>query len=236
MKLTVLGKYGPYPKANGATSGYLLTEGNTNVLLECGSGVFSRLSEQIDPALLDCVILTHLHSDHSSDLGVLRYYLQRFGKTLDVYLPSDSARCSAIEKTGGLNLHYVEDGFRFSTGKLSFSFSAMNHPVPTFGVRAENGTNVFCFTGDTNEFDGLTPFLNGADVILADAGFLERDWSDQKPHLSALRCARYAKEAGARCVLTHINPAYREESVSEEAKSVWKDCILAQERETYEIR
>lgn len=236
MKLTVLGKYGPYPKANGATSGYLLTEGDRAVLLECGSGVFSRLAEFAEPAALDCIVLTHLHSDHSSDLGVFSYYLQRAGKTLDVYLPVDPVRYPGIEKMGGFRFHPVKSGFGFSAGDLSFSFSAMNHPVPTLGVRAENGTNTLCFTGDTNEFEGLSAFLKGADVILADAGFSERDWSAQKPHLSALRCARYAKEAGAQCILTHINPADREESVLNEAKFVWKNCVIAQERATYEIR
>ena len=38
MKLTVLGCYGPYPPAGGACSGYLLEEGGTRVLIDCGNG------------------------------------------------------------------------------------------------------------------------------------------------------------------------------------------------------
>ena len=44
MKLTVLGKYGPFPAA-GVCSGYLVEKENTKVLIECGSGVFSRLQQ-----------------------------------------------------------------------------------------------------------------------------------------------------------------------------------------------
>ena len=35
MKLTVLGKYGPFPKSNGATSSYLLQVGGKNILIDC---------------------------------------------------------------------------------------------------------------------------------------------------------------------------------------------------------
>ena len=38
MKLTVLGCNGPYPAPGGACSGYLLQEGDTGVLLDCGAG------------------------------------------------------------------------------------------------------------------------------------------------------------------------------------------------------
>lgn len=40
MKLTVLGKYGPYPAVGGATSGYLLETGKASFVLDMGSGVF----------------------------------------------------------------------------------------------------------------------------------------------------------------------------------------------------
>ena len=45
MNLRILGKDGPYPKEDGATSGYLLTSANATVVFELGSGTFSALSE-----------------------------------------------------------------------------------------------------------------------------------------------------------------------------------------------
>ena len=47
MKLTVLGKYGPYPPVGGATSGYLLQSKNQNVLLDLGAGTLARLQEKV---------------------------------------------------------------------------------------------------------------------------------------------------------------------------------------------
>ena len=49
MRLTVLGNNGPYPAPGGACSGYLLESdsGETKILLDCGTGVLSRLTDRI---------------------------------------------------------------------------------------------------------------------------------------------------------------------------------------------
>ena len=41
MRLTVLGKSPSWQDAGGACSGYLVEEGSTAVLLDCGNGVFA---------------------------------------------------------------------------------------------------------------------------------------------------------------------------------------------------
>lgn len=43
MKLTVLGNTGPYPKAGGACSGYLLENGDSKVVLDMGNGTLANL-------------------------------------------------------------------------------------------------------------------------------------------------------------------------------------------------
>lgn len=73
MKLTVLGKYGPYPGAGGATTSYLLECGGKKLLIDAGSGSLSRVQEYCALEELDGIILTHLHSDHCSDMFILRY-------------------------------------------------------------------------------------------------------------------------------------------------------------------
>lgn len=234
MNVTVLGKYGPYPKAGGAASGYLLSAGGNRILLDCGSGVFSRLISLCPPEELSAVLLTHLHADHSSDLGVMNYYLQRLGRELDVFLPVDAVRFSAIEGMRGFRFHLVREGERIAVGGAEIAFYGMRHPVPALGIRVSAEGRVFAYTGDTNDFEGLSLFWKGADTVLADAAFLEKDWSAEKPHLSVLRCARYAAAAGARCLLTHINPAYSEEEIRKEA-SAYSQAEIAEEGRTYEV-
>lgn len=61
MKLTVIGFWGGYPKLNGASSGYLLEHNGFNLLLDCGSGILSKLQNVLQPEELDAVILSHYH-------------------------------------------------------------------------------------------------------------------------------------------------------------------------------
>ena len=87
MDLMVIGCDGTYPSANGACSGYLVRAGDARILMDCGSGVMSKLMALMDPARLSAVILTHWHNDHASDMLVLRYYLQIHKRKLAVYAP-----------------------------------------------------------------------------------------------------------------------------------------------------
>jgi len=68
LRITVLGKSPSWQDAGGACSGYLIQAGKTNVLLDCGNGVFGKLRERLDYVELDAVILSHLHADHWLDL------------------------------------------------------------------------------------------------------------------------------------------------------------------------
>jgi ribonuclease BN (tRNA processing enzyme) len=68
MRLTVLGKSPAWQDAGGACSGYLVEDGETSVLLDCGSGVFAKLREHGDYCGLDAVVVSHLHADHFFDL------------------------------------------------------------------------------------------------------------------------------------------------------------------------
>src|ERR671921_688256 len=75
MRLTVLGKSPSWQDAGGACSGYLLEEGETSVLLDCGNGVFGKLRERIDYVDVDAVVISHLHADHFLDLVPYSYAL-----------------------------------------------------------------------------------------------------------------------------------------------------------------
>ena len=68
MRIKVLGKSPAWQDAGGACSGYLLEEGDTTLLLECGNGVFAKLREHVDYTDVDAVLVTHLHADHFVDL------------------------------------------------------------------------------------------------------------------------------------------------------------------------
>ncbi len=51
----MLGKSPSWQDAGGACSGYLLSEGDTRVLIDCGNGVFAKLRETCDYIDVDAV-------------------------------------------------------------------------------------------------------------------------------------------------------------------------------------
>ena len=66
MRLTVLGAGPAYTDRPGATgASYLVSSGDTHVLLDLGQGSLPRLFAAIPPTSLTAVVISHLHPDHS---------------------------------------------------------------------------------------------------------------------------------------------------------------------------
>ena len=73
MQVTIVGHWGGYPKVDEASSGYLIEHEGFQILLDCGSGVLSKLQKFIQPEMLNGVIISHYHPDHIADIGVLQH-------------------------------------------------------------------------------------------------------------------------------------------------------------------
>ncbi len=238
MKLTILGNNGPYPAPGGACSGYLLSSasGKTNVLVDCGAGVLGNLAGKLSWEALDAVILSHLHFDHMSDLLPLQYALQFHPRTapLLILAPSSPAPVWDLLKTvSAFNLQAIQP---IQIGEISFSFQPVRHPVECFALKALCDGRSFVYTGDTNEVPGLEDFARNSDLLLADAGLSESDWNSNAPHLSALRCARLAKNSQcSRLLLTHLNPRYTTSQLEAEAQTLRPDALFTRVNAQYEI-
>src|SRR5438445_400118 len=68
LTLTILGASPAAPNPGGACSGYLLREGETAVLMDCGAGTAGRIAQHVAPNHLQGVAISHLHPDHYFDL------------------------------------------------------------------------------------------------------------------------------------------------------------------------
>ena len=157
MKITVLGNCGPYPRAGGACSGYLLETNRTKILLDCGNGTLSRLQQKINIfEELDMVILTHLHSDHISDAMVLKYALGirnfkgQISKSIPLYAPSNpSDDFQKLQFNHAFQLINIEESMEISHKGLSIKFTRMDHPIPCYGIEVKDGEKKFVYSGDT---------------------------------------------------------------------------------------
>src|ERR1700761_7121616 len=70
MDVILLGTGSPIPNPHRAGPATLVRAGGVNLLADCGRGVVMRLAAAgVSPATISAVLLTHMHSDHITDLN-----------------------------------------------------------------------------------------------------------------------------------------------------------------------
>ncbi len=243
MKLTCIGRYGPYPRAGASCSCYLLTHNGKNIVIDMGCGSLTKLLGLIRPSQIDALVLSHLHADHMGDVLTLRYALDASKKMgqrtapLPCYLPAEPETESGLIRSHGMiDAHTIEDGMRTNICELDVSFSLMPHPVPSYAMRFEADGKAFVFSGDTRETDKLAPFAHGADLLLMEAAFLSRDKAPGAPHVNAVEAGAIALDAQVkRMLVTHIFPEYNENDILNEVKKSFPSAEMIEELRSYEV-
>ncbi|MGN0533767.1 MAG: MBL fold metallo-hydrolase [Eubacterium sp.] len=177
MKLTVLGKYGPYGKAGGGcSSGYLVENGDDYIVLDMGSGTLSRLMAEVDITRIKHIFISHLHYDHTSDLLVFRYLLEELSQTVNIYTHrEDSQWYNILFDHPNFNVIDIDESTVIRIGSMELSFLPMRHTVTDYAVIIR-GDKALCYTGDTLLNDNVLKCFEASDLVLADCskprGFL----------------------------------------------------------------
>ncbi len=214
MRLTVIGCSGSHPGPDSACSSYLVEHQGFRLLLDLGNGALGELQKHVDPRDLDALFLTHLHGDHWLDLVPLAHVRRhhpdgRVPWPLPVFAPSaDRDRIS-----GAFGRADLDDVFDFrrpadtAVGPFTVRVVRTSHPVETYAVRVESAGRALVYTADTGWFPELVRFAGSADVLLAEAGFVDGAANPSGVHLTATQAGELAKEANAgRLVVTHVAP------------------------------
>ncbi|WP_131103795.1 MBL fold metallo-hydrolase [Ornithinimicrobium sufpigmenti] len=256
MELTIVGCSGSVPGPDSPASSYLLTASDGTrdwrMLLDLGSGAFGALQRHIDPDTLDAVVLSHLHPDHCLDLTALKVWRSHgpggSGADLPVYGPTGAAermaRANGVDKPSpmsGMTFRTLSDGQAFTLGPFGITPYRVRHPVTTFGLRVEADGAVFAYTGDTDTCPGLVPLMAGADLVLAEAAFVEGRDTARGLHLTGRRAAEAVVEAEergpvGRLLLTHLPPWTPPEVVLGEAREIWDGPTeVVRPGETYRV-
>jgi ribonuclease BN (tRNA processing enzyme) len=214
VRLTVIGCSPAWPNPGGAQSGYLVEAGGNRLLLDCGPGVLSRLRVAEPWPLVDGIVLSHLHLDHSGDLwGWLWGLLGGPGRGLEgpeLWLPrgtrSELERAAPADAFAqAFTLREYDE--REPVAVAGFELSARlvpHYDVTAFALRVERDGKVLAYSGDSAPSDALVEIACDADLFLCEATLAEPEVGDLVGHLTAAEAQDAARRANARrLVLTH---------------------------------
>ncbi|MCL4466150.1 MAG: MBL fold metallo-hydrolase [Chloroflexi bacterium] len=252
MKLTVIGNNGAVPRPGGACNGYLVQEGDSSILLDCGTGAFSQLERFIDPLAVDAVFISHMHADHFFDLVPYRYALlltlgPKRPAPLPLWLPNGCGQVleNFAASFGGaahffgeaFALHEYNPGDVITVGDLSVTVVELRHFIPSYGLRvAGNGT--LAYSADTAYCEAALALAAGCDAFLCEATMQDATYARGRAgHLSASDAGRLAQQAGVpRLLLTHIWYELDSQISLREARATYGGRLeLALEGQSYDI-
>ena len=222
MELTVLGSGSAMPVPDRVQAGYLLTDGDRRLLVDCGEGVLHRLAET-DPGYegVSTVLLTHHHLDHVAALLPLvkaRWlagadHLEVVGPTgtkalvdglLDVHEYLDGRLDLSVREVSPAR-SFSAAGFDVTARETRHSMDGLAYRFSPPSADADPAEGPLAISGDTEAFAGMASFADGSDVVVHDCSF--PDGTDVSNHPNPTELGRSFADADVgRLLLSHLYP------------------------------
>ena len=223
MQVVLLGTGFPRPSADRAGPAAAIVVGDKTFVVDAGRSVVMRLvGAKLPLTTVQCVFLTHLHSDHIDDLPDLYNTPWVLGRTkpFELYGPEGTREIAdAMQKFfaadihiradltemhpregAQISVHIVHEGVVYEDTSVRVTAFAVDHrPVePAFGYRFDSGGRSIVISGDTRPSDNLIRYAKGADVLVHEA-YLDEYFSHTDNAVVAARLRAYhttAEQAG----------------------------------------
>ena len=225
MKLTILGGSAAGPNTGAGCAGFLITEGDTSVVIDLGPGTLLELRKHVDYRALDAIIISHYHLDHVLDLGALRFLAKYNPVPIDRKIPlwvppgsgarfvqwaavfGDPSEGDFLEAVFDINEY--DPGQSLALGDISIRFARTVHPVPAWAMRVSGpGGRDFGYTADTGPaaMPHLAEFFRDVTLLTSEAAepANPKPWNGPRGHLTPSEAGQLATDAGAKTLmLTH---------------------------------
>jgi ribonuclease Z len=191
IEVTLLGTGSPMVDANRAGPSTLLRAGGQTFLVDCGRGVLMRAAAiGVGAADVTALLLTHLHSDHITDLTdvITSRWITTFTRTpLPVFGPPGTAAVveatlaalapdisyrighhADITEPPVIEVHEYLDGPVWDSDGVVIRVAPTDHrPVePTIGFRIEFDGTAVVVAGDSVPCESLDALTAGADALV----------------------------------------------------------------------
>lgn len=191
FRVTILGSGSPLPDPNRAGSCQLVEAGGTRLLVDAGRGVVMRLAAAgVTPAMLDAILVTHLHSDHLcalNDVITTHWVMSAEPTPITIFGPERTrevvdgmllmlaadieyrlAHHEDLTWEPQIEVCEVVPGDHFELGDVTATVFATDHrPVePSVAYRIDHAGGSVALAGDSIPCAGLDALCAGADVYV----------------------------------------------------------------------
>ena len=204
IDITLLGTGSPIVDPNRAGPSTLVSAGGQQFLVDCGRGALMRAAAAgTQAAGLTALLLTHLHSDHITDLSdvITTRWVTTIGPnplpvigppgtakvveaTLAALAPDISYRIhhhADITEPPAVQVHEFTDGQVWDSGGVRITAAPTDHPPvePTIGFRVTHDGTAVVLAGDTVPCAALDELARGADALVHTV--IRKDLVEQMP-------------------------------------------------------
>ncbi len=230
-----------------ASGGIWVRYKDTNVLIDPGPGSLvkcSRSRPKLSPEILDSIILTHKHLDHSNDVNAMVEAMTGggFKQRGILFAPADALGESGVIysylKNHPQDIKIIKPG-GYQVKDISFQVPTRNlHSVETYGLKFYLGKEIVSFISDTKYFADLINIYKQSTIVVLNVVFLKR--KDEYDHLCLDDAIKIIGGIGPKtAILTHFGmtmlkakPQILEEKLNKELES---DVKFAYDGLTFEL-
>lgn len=251
------------PTVQNNPSGQILEMCDKTFLIDCGEGTQNTMRQMAcRTARMYCIFISHLHGDHCFGLIGLLSTWGMMNRTQDVHIyahkdlqtllqPLLDYHCQGMSYS--IIFHPIDPkkhAVIFEDRTLTVTTIPLRHSVPTCGflfeekprrVHRETGEKPFqyAYCSDTGYKPAITKWIKGVDVLYHEATYTEqyREAADRYQHSTAKQAAKIALKAEAKqLIIGHFSARITDQNLLlEEAKQVFENTILGQDRHSYEL-
>jgi ribonuclease BN (tRNA processing enzyme) len=214
------------------------------LLVDCGGDVYRALLHAgLGQDAVSDLAITHAHIDHIGTLPSLVESLRLGGRTAPLRIWALPQVLEIARRLIGIydfeltldrwsfdvSFHEARPGEEHTLAGIATHFVAMDHAIPSVGLRMEMGGHTVAYTCDTQPNPNISELGTGVELLITECTFVrgEEAYARMSKHMTAYEVGQAAAACGAgKLAIVHLGEWSEAEARAEIAESFKGTLII----------